>query len=624
MNKGWIYYPILLGTFGTGAYLYDKLKGHYFNWFDYDILHHWHIDFQSKYKLKDEDLKSNWENNLNLTEYDRMKHKWDESLNKIDIDGAKTLRRISKDKNDFFYLFSKVRNLENIVYLSPSDLENITSPIELQIKIDSINPDLFRCTTLNEEVENFQKNIKDLKLSVENSNNFRSIKDKLLGLPFLMYRLRQFPEPNVGTWQYDLFEKVFGFDYYYLKNTYESEEKINKYNYAKHLHPSIIQKFDVESPEFDMYIKQLNYKTVTNKEYTKECREFYCKNILPKINNCKDENSAADIVHYILNKKSTGSNEYENYLYDNYSNQKEEFLFREVEEANFLNKNKPLINRFMYQNINKENIGIRASELDEILKNPTKSKKMRKALEAKFQHYEPVSYLDNLKYSARKAGYLDTMIENEVDVRDPEFNLMDVFAQQYEFRQPTEEEEVAKAFHVNYPQFGSDNNTYNYGQNDYFNYFNYSGFLDWSDYISEFPGKGLVSPKNDRLELSNKNLQNYYDKFFLRYYNNPKFDNFTGYVYPYKDYDNEEMAERIPKRTNFLKYVDRQHGATDSEKDILRFLEDTTETESFAPSDDVTEEELDQALFESTYMKPVHETEEYKSNFGFIIYNYFS
>jgi len=612
LNKSWLYYPLLGSTFLVGSYLYDKLKGHYLNWFDYDILHHWHIDFQAKYKLKDEDIKQDWQNSLQLTEFDRMNKSWEESLSKVDIDGAKTLRRISKDKDDFFYLFSKVRNLENIVFLSKEDLEGIKNPVELQIKIDSVNPDLYRSSNLNDDVQRLQEQIREYKYMVENSNNFRSIKDKLLGLPFLMYRLRQFPEPNPGTWQYSMFEKIFGYEYDSFKNTYETEEKINKFNYAQHLHPSIIKKFDVDSEEFEMFIKKMNYETQTKKEQAKQCRELYCKHILPKINILKDENLAADTVHYILNKTSS-ENEYENYLHDNYSNQKEEFLFRQVEEANFLNKNKPLVNRFMYSNIDKAKVGLRASQLDEILKNPTKYKTMRKALEAKFENYEPVSYLDKLKFAARKAGYLDTMIENEVDVRDPEFNIFDVFVQQYGYRAPTEEEEVAKSPHVNYPQWGFDNNTYPYAQNDFANYFNYSGFIDWKDYCSEFPGKGFVSPKKDRLELSNKHLQSVYDKFFLRFYNNPKYDNFTGYIYPYKDYNNEELADRIPKRTNFLKYVERQH-LTDSEMDTIRFLEDTSEKESFAPSDDMTEEELDQAIFESTYMKPVHETEEYKSN----------
>ena len=607
-----MYYPIIAGSFATGSYLYDKLKAHYLNpYFDYDILHHWHIDFEQKYGVKN--LK-NWESELELTEVERMKREWDQKVNGVDVDGAKTLRRISKDKNDFFYMYSKIRNLENIVFLKDEDLEGITSPVELQIKIDSVTPKLTTSQTFNENIQKYHQEIIDYKLSIENSDHFRSIKDKLLGMPFLMYRMRQIPEPNVGTWQYNLFQKIFGFEYDNGKKQVETEEKINKFNYSRHLHPSIIKKFDVESEEFEMYIRKLNYETTTQLEKQKECREFFCKNILTMVN-LADEKTGEDISHYILNTKAN-ENDYSNYLTSSYSNDKEEALFREVEESNYLNKNKPLVNRLYYNNINKGSIGMRASEFDEIMKNPTKAKKVRKALESKFQHYDAASYLDKLRFAAKKAGYLDTMIENEVDVRDPEFNLLDVFVQQYEYRVPTEEEEVAKAHHVNYPQHGFDNNTYNYNQDDIQNYFTYNNYIDWSDYCYDFPGEGLVSPKINRLELHNKSLQKMYDQFFFRFYNNPKYENFTGYITPYKDILNEDLAERVPTRTNFLKYADRSiHKSED--KQTLEFLEETTERESFAPSDDPTEEELDQAIFEASYSKPVHETEEYKSNFIF-------
>ena len=109
-----MYYPAITAAFGTGFYLYDKLKGYYLNpYFDYDILHHWHIDYQEKYNIKND---KNWENGLELTEVERMNNKWDEQVNRTDIHGDKQFKRMSKDKNDFFYMYSKIRNLENIAY----------------------------------------------------------------------------------------------------------------------------------------------------------------------------------------------------------------------------------------------------------------------------------------------------------------------------------------------------------------------------------------------------------------------------------------------------------------------------------------------------------------------------
>ena len=248
LNKSWMYFPLLASSFATGYYLYDKLKAHYLNpYFDYDILHHWHIDYEEKYHIKNDNIQ-NWQNDLELTEVERMKRKWDENMNNPGLDGKKVYKRISKDRNDFFYMFSKIRNLENIVYLSKEDLEGIESPIELQIKIDSVTPKLALSQTKNEDIVKFHEWIKNYKMDIENSDHFRSIKDKLLGMPFLMYRMRQHPEPYVGTWQYELFEKLFGFEYELGKNLHESEEKINKFNYSKHLHPSLIQKFDVNWP----------------------------------------------------------------------------------------------------------------------------------------------------------------------------------------------------------------------------------------------------------------------------------------------------------------------------------------------------------------------------------------
>ncbi len=52
---------------------------------------------------------------------------------------------------------------------------------------------------------------------------------------------------------------------------------------------------------------------------------------------------------------------------------------------------------------------------------------------------------------------------------------------------------------------------------------------------------------------------------------------------------------------------------SNAQADLLDFLEDTTYHDSFETSDDLTEEKLDQAIFESTYMKPDIETDEFKS-----------
>ena len=78
------------------------------------------------------------------------------------------------------------------------------------------------------------------------------------------------------------------------------------------------------------------------------------------------------MAHYILNKQR--SSDYDGYLFEQYSNQKEEELFRMAEEARFLDKNKNLLFHVQYSTINKNKIGLRPEELKEILDNPTKQR----------------------------------------------------------------------------------------------------------------------------------------------------------------------------------------------------------------------------------------------------------
>ena len=73
----------------------------------------------------------------------------------------------------------------------------------------------------------------------------------------------------------------------------------NKFKY----NPSVIKKFDVQSEEFEMYIRKLNYETKTELEKYRETREFYCKNILPmrpKLNNVQNSYLSDNIARMIF------------------------------------------------------------------------------------------------------------------------------------------------------------------------------------------------------------------------------------------------------------------------------------------------------------------------------------
>jgi len=380
--KNYTYYPLLGGSFYVGWKLWDKLRGYYLNLDSTESNAHWYIDYAEKFQIKKTEIIENWEDNLSLTPTEKMYKQMEDNMHKLKLNNDNLVfKRQSKDKDDIFYAAGKVRNLENIVFLTEQDIKECDSPIKLQIKLDSVeakNP--FMDTSLTDLVNRYHAAMENYKLSIENSKKFRSDKEKLLGLPYLINRLQQYPEPDPYSWQYDLYTQLHGEEYNFMKGAKEYEEKINKYNYHEFLHPSVIAKYDTNSEEFDMFLRQLHYKSRTAKEIRDQKREYFCRKYMPilnLVNNKKLGNnltnfSGFDIVHYLENKNR--NNSYDSYLYSQYSGQDEQKLFRLTEEQRFLDKNKPNVYNIQYGNIDKEKIGIKPEEMHELLLNPQKKR----------------------------------------------------------------------------------------------------------------------------------------------------------------------------------------------------------------------------------------------------------
>lgn len=218
--------PLFLAGAFTGVRLWDKLVGYYLNYIDYDVSHDFKINFESRYRLYEEEQK-NSDSDFSIKQLKSS---------------AINLTSQGKNSNEASVL-SQIRNLENIVYVNPEDLKKCRNTLELQVLIDSAIPDK-KAETPNQKVGRMQKEISQFKLLVENKKIFETEKEKLLGLPFQMLRHQQYPVPMIGTWQYDLFEEIFGHPFSYGTDEVEVEEKIHKFNYEKFLHPSLIKKFN--------------------------------------------------------------------------------------------------------------------------------------------------------------------------------------------------------------------------------------------------------------------------------------------------------------------------------------------------------------------------------------------
>jgi hypothetical protein len=438
----------------------------------------------------------------------------------------------------------------------------------------------------------------------------------------MIKRHQQYPTPSKGTWQFDVYEKIFHEPYDKNISSVDNVEKINKFNYHLFLHPSVIAKFDTNSEDFDMYLRKLNINSPTPNEIRNKTREYFCKKILPVLNLTDDANVGTDFANFVVNKNK--NNTYGDYLYENYSNQTEEELFRIAEENKFISKNDPFVQRVSYSNIKKERIGIRANELTELLNNPTKFKKMRRALEHKYPYYEPVKQIDQLKYYANQINFYNTIIDREVDTTSADFKMEDLYALQHDRGEGADntEEEAIGAWHLNKPGEipGVNHNTYPYGQTG-MNLLYYNPNLDYNDYANsenDFP-INVVSPKKQRYQMFANLGRQMLHHLYYRDFNSWEFADKRGYVVPPIDYKNEELKSRVLFRSNYHRFVDNIE-VRDSDKEKLEFLEDKTMDDSYAVSDDITEEQLDQALFEASYNKPYYESDEFRSKFIFEIF----
>lgn len=97
-------------------------------------------------------------------------------------------------------------------------------------------------------------------------------------------------------------------------------------------------------------------------------------------------------------------------------------------------------------------------------------------------------------------------------------------------------------------------------------------------------------------------------------YNNPKWAEFNTKVHPAIDSYNEDKAEKVRRKSNRYKYFERDE-IISSDREIREFLEKTTEEElEESKPKSITEELIDQALFEAQYIKKGVDNNELKSN----------
>ena len=581
-NKFYFTIPLYLTSAFVGVRLWEKLTGHYLNFIDYDVSHDFKINYEQRYKLFDKDESSKNEEDFTLKQLK-----------------ATSLNLLKQGKNDNeASMLSQIRNFENIVFCDPKEVAKCQNTLELQVLIDSAVPTVDSSDS-TEKVRKFQEELYNWKLSIESKKMMTSEKERFLGLPFQLIRHRQYPEPAKGTWQWNLFQELFGRPYSYGKDEVESKEKINKYNYKNFLHPSIIEKYgdDPLNLDFEMYIKLKNIESKTRLEEAKELRKFFCQEILPELNILRDEQKGRDFANVYLNKIGNRS-QLKQYMKKKFSNEEEEKLFREAEETRLLDKNPTVVNNVISTTIPDKFKGLRGKELRELLENPRKKSSVEKVLKSTYKHTIPKTKYELLLEERNRIGLIDTAIEENIDLNNAEeFNYNNLFNKTYDNPDPSEIEESS---FDRKNRLDTELNSFPYGHPGS-KYFSYDDRVSFEDYLPQ-PTIGHVSVGKNRYT---HRIQDEEEKFTNEH--SIKFGNQNSFVVPHLERSNDEAQEKVQKPNNHKMFEDRKNLYIGEMGLLEDFVNSKVERDS---ATDFTEEELNQALFEAQYTKSIDENSE--------------
>lgn len=372
VKKSYVYFPVIGASYGLGSFLYDKLRAYYINydWSNWESTVTWDLNFKDKYNVRNDQEVEKWQETLSLSPYEKLVAQANLAIENLTSNQSYyEYKKFSRDRNPLSDQMSKIRNLENVIYLTEEQIKSVSNPLELQILLDGVRPDKLndQGKSLDNLVSETHEHFKNRKENVEATKYFESDKKKLLGLDFMVNRLRQLPEPEQGSWQDSIYEEIFGEPYYTDKGLPQLIDKVSKYNYEKHLHPAIVGKYDTASEEFETFLKTEYFKNKSDYDKRASNREYFCTKLLPGINQLGKE-KARTFVYYVLNKES--KEDYEMYLYEQYSGQQEQALFRIAEEAKIIDKNKYRVYNEEYKSIDTSKIKLNKAEVNEIINNP--------------------------------------------------------------------------------------------------------------------------------------------------------------------------------------------------------------------------------------------------------------
>ena len=273
----------------------------------------------------------------------------------------KQVKRVGKDKDDFFYMFGKIHGLENIAFLSKEELDKIRNPIDLQLAVNNVDKagkTIFSKPSFDAALEEAMKDAQGYKQTVMQMNIYPSERAKLLALPFFMNRRVQNPDPIKGTWQWELFKEFSGYDWdAFAHYEYDPEDKYSEKDIPK----GLLEKIDQESPYFKKELRKKFLLTPTTFERHQELQKTY-RGLMPILNELTEEEGYA-FYHLISNGKS---DDYIEYIHGGH---KETKLAKIAEKANYEKRNRHWLQKTKMNFLRPEKAPISQAKIKDVFKN---------------------------------------------------------------------------------------------------------------------------------------------------------------------------------------------------------------------------------------------------------------
>lgn len=108
-----------------------------------------------------------------------------------------------------------------------------------------------------------------------------SDRKKVMALPFYLAKRSQDPEPRMGQYEFELFERLYGFNWYDDARIIRDEEhKITEFDYENHIDTSLFTKEQLQSEDFKHFIKVKQLLHETELERLQNAKENF-KNLMP-------------------------------------------------------------------------------------------------------------------------------------------------------------------------------------------------------------------------------------------------------------------------------------------------------------------------------------------------------